>query len=456
MKLFRYWPATIMGLGAFMATFDVTAVSLALPDIRADLSLDVSTSIWIMNAYALAFTVALIGAGAVSDRFGNRLALVCGTLFFLVASVICASADSLTVMVSGRILQGCAAAFIVCGGYALMGHIYPRKAQRVEAFAIMGVISGSALAVGPGLGGVIASQFGWAWIFLVNVPVCLLIAAGAMFGMEERMSGVTKSLDLLGILTFGTFLFIASWSTLNGLSIAGKEIGLAPVLLILVVLLGAFVWIERRTETPAIQIEIFRNARFNGLALVPLCLAISYWSLIVFIPIYLEEVFQIGTQESALVLLAFTLPMFLVPLWVTGFASRWSEAKFFSTGLLLVAVGCLTIAIGAYRVSYGFSIGGMVLAGSGAASMQTQVSGALIASVSQDQAGAASAIMTILRQGGFVLGVALLSLALAHDFGPLDRFTVLFLICAFTAGLGAASAYLLLKPKAKHQPHFQS
>ncbi len=444
-----------MGLGAFMATFDVTAVSLALPEIRDELSLDVSTSIWIMNAYGLAFTVSLIGAGAISDRFGNRLALISGTLLFLVASVICALAGSLATMISGRIVQGGAAAFIVCGGYALMGHMYPEKKQRVEAFAIMGVISGSALAVGPGLGGMIASQFGWSWIFLVNVPVCLLIAAGAIFGMEERMSDSTKSFDWPGILTFGAFLFIASWATLNGLSIAGKEVALIPVLLILVALLVAFVWIEKRTETPALQVKIFRNAKFNGLAMVPFCLAISYWSLIVFIPIYLEKVFKIGTQQSAFVLLAFTLPMFLVPLWVTGFASRWSEAKFFSTGLLLVAIGCLTIAIGAYRVSYGFSIAGMVLAGSGAAAMQTQASGALIASVSQDQAGAVSAIMTILRQGGFVLGVALLSLTLVRDFGPLDRFTMLFLICALIAGLGGASTYFLLKPKAEQERSFQ-
>jgi MFS family permease len=455
MKLIEYWPATIMGFGAFMATFDVTAVSLALPVISEDLSLDVSMSIWIMNSYGLAFTVFLIGAGAVSDRYGNRLALVAGTMLFLLASVICAMSGSLEVMITGRILQGCAAAFIVCGGYALMGHIYPEKAQRVEAFAIMGVISGSALALGPGLGGVIASQFGWTWIFLVNVPVCFLVAGGALLGMEERKSDSIKSFDVVGILTFGAFLMIASWAMLNGLSIAGVEIGLFPVLLILAALLVVFVWTEKRVEVPAVQIEIFRNATFNGLALVPLCLAISYWSLIVFIPIYLEDVFQIGTQESAYVLLAFTLPMFLVPYWVTGVAKRWSEAKFFSIGLLLVALGCLVIAIGSHSVSYGFSIAGMVLAGSGAAAMQTQVSGALIASVAQDQAGAVSAIMTILRQGGFALGTALLSLTLALDAGPLENFTILFLSCALVAGFGGMLTFLLLQTKAKQERRFQ-
>ncbi|MCV6574676.1 MAG: MFS transporter [Cohaesibacter sp.] len=456
MKLIEYWPATIMGLGAFMATFDVTAVSLALPAIREDLSLDVSTSIWIMNAYGLAFTVFLIGAGAVSDRFGNRLALVMGTFLFLTASVICAMADSLTVILAGRILQGCAAAFIVCGGYALMGHLYPQKAQRVEAFAIMGVISGSALAVGPGLGGIIANQFGWIWIFLINVPVCLLIAAGALLGMKERKGEKIKSLDLPGILTFGSFLLIASWSMLNGPSIAGHEIGVIPVVTILGLLLTAFVWIEMRAETPAVQMTIFQNATFNGLALVPLCLSISYWSLIVFIPLYLKDVFEIDTQQSAYVLLAFTLPMFLVPYLVTDVAKRWSEAKFFSSGLLIVALGCLAIAIGSHHISYGFTIAGMVLAGSGAAAMQTQVSGALIASVSQDQAGAVTALMTILRQGGFALGTALLSLTLVLDIGQLKNFTILFLTCALVAALGGALTFLLLQPKMKQEGSFNS
>ena len=146
LKLLRYWPATIMGLGAFMAAFDVTAVSLALPVISEALELEVASSIWIMNAYGLAFTAFLIGAGAVSGRCENRLALVTGTMLFLAASVICALAGSFAVMIAGRVFQGCAAAFIVCGGYALMGHLYPEKAERVEAFAVMGVISGSALA----------------------------------------------------------------------------------------------------------------------------------------------------------------------------------------------------------------------------------------------------------------------------------------------------------------------
>ena len=455
MKLIEYWPATVMGLGAFMATFDVTAVSLALPVISEELSLNVSTSIWIMNAYGLAFTVFLIGAGAVSDRYGNRLALVSGTMLFLVASVVCAMSAGLLMMIFGRVLQGFAAAFIVCGGYALMGHIYPEKAQRVEAFAIMGVISGSALAVGPGLGGVIASKFGWTWIFLINVPVCLLVAASALFGMEERKSDSIKSFDVLGILTFGAFLLIASWAMLNGLSIGGADVGLVPMMLTLAALLIAFLWIEKHAENPAVNIDIFRNRSFNGLALVPLCLAVSYWSLIVFIPIFLEDVFQIGTQRSAYILLAFTLPMFLVPYWVTGVAKRWSEAKFFSIGLLLVAIGCLGIAIGANSVSYTFSIAGMVLAGSGAAAMQTQVSGAIIASVPADQAGAVSAIMTILRQGGFALGTALLSLTLVLGTGSLTNFTILFLTCALVAGLGGTLTFLLLQPKMKQERSFQ-
>ncbi|MDJ0629334.1 MAG: MFS transporter [Rhodobacter sp.] len=449
MKLIRYWPATIMGLGAFIATFDVTAVSLALPLISETLELEVTKSIWIMNSYGLAFTVSLVGAGAVSDRYGNRLALVTGTLLFLVASVLCSLAGSFAAMIAGRVLQGFAAAFIVCGGYALMGHLYPEKADRVQAFAILGVISGSALAIGPGLGGVIASQFGWTWIFLINVPVCAMIAAGALIGIAERRGDGAKRLDLIGIVVFGAFLLVASWSMLNGLSFAGRDVGIVPVVAVLAVLLAAFVFIEKRSPAPAVQLEIFRNRSFNGLALVPLCLSVSYWSLIVFIPIYLEGVFRIETQQVAYIMLAFTLPMFVVPYLVTGLATEWSEEKFFSFGLGVVAAGCVVIALGAHQASYVFSIAGMVLAGVGAAAMQTQVSGALIASVPQDQAGAVSAIMTILRQGGFALGTALLSLTLAIDDGPFGRFTVLFLVCAFTAGVGGIFTFALVRPNRK-------
>ena len=197
--------------------------------------------------------------------------------------------------------------------------------------------------------------------------------------MDERKGDSAKELDLAGIVTFGAFLLIASWAMLNGLSLAGREVGLVPAVLLLATLLAAFIIIEMRSTSPAVQIGIFRNRIFGGLALVPFCLAISCWSLVMFIPICQEDVFQIGAQQSACILLAFTLSMFAVPYWVTGVATRWPEAKVFSCWLVPVAAGCLVIAIGAHRVSYAFSIAGMILADTGAAAMQTRVSDTLIA-----------------------------------------------------------------------------
>lgn len=448
-----YWLAIIMGMGAFIATFDVTAVSLALPAISETFRLDVADYVWVMNAYSLTFTIMLIAAGAISDRYGHRSSLVSGASLFLAASVLCALAPSFPALICGRVLQGLGASFIVCGGYALMGRLYTEKADRVRAFAIMGTIGGSALAIGPGLGGIISSTLGWKYVFLINIPICGFIVLGSsgrsLRGLEAPRATGAGSFDVPGVLAFSLFLLITSWSLLYGPAVKGVVVGAPAVVAALAVLLGVFLWIEARAANPAIELSLFRRRSFVGLAIVPLCLAVSYWSLVVYIPLFLESVFRISTRNIAYIMSCFTLPMFVVPYLVTRLVARLKDSSFYSGGLFLVACGCLCLSIGAYLTEYVVAIVGMVVAGAGAAAMQTQVSGALIASAPGARAGAVSAIMTVLRQGGFALGAAFLSSTMRASVHlgrySISGFTALFLTCAVIAGGGALLTRTLIR-----------
>ena len=444
-----YLPAIIMGLGAFIATFDVTAVSLALPEISSDFSLVLSDSVWVMNAYSLSFTIMLIVAGALSDRFGNKLSLVFGASLFLFASLLCAFAPDYTVLVAGRVAQGVAAAFIVCGGYALMGALFVEKEQRVKAFAIMGTIGGSALAIGPGLGGIITNQWGWEWVFLLKVPVCLFIVVGSTIGFQEKKKNSTGRFDIGGVIIFSLLLFLVSWSLINGPKFLNYNLGTLGVTLLSFALLATFVVYEANVSNPAVEIRLFiTNARFVGFSAVPLCLAISYWSLIIYIPIYLQKVFQIDVQIISHIMLFFTFPMFLVPYATRGLAANLRDFIFYPGGLFIVGLGCFIMAISALQASYVIAVMGMVLASSGAAALQTQVSGALIASAPQDKAGSVSAIMTILRQGGFAVGVALLSVTVTSDASSSNNdqmaFVIMFGLCGIIAAIGCVLTYFLI------------
>jgi MFS family permease len=449
---FFYAPAVILGLGAFMATFDVTAVSLALPEIAKSLSLNDAEYIWVANAYNLTFAAMLIAAGAIADRYGHKLALLQGTATFLAASTICGFAPSFEILILGRMLQGIAAAFMVCGGYALAGSQYSDKESRVKAFGIIGTIAGSAMMIGPGLGGLITTHFGWHIVFLAKVPFCIAILAGALlFVSDPNEPRKDAQIDIWGMVVFGMLLFIITWLLLNGPVFPGTEIGLPIWIGAVLLLFVLFVRIELGQPQPAVDLRLFANPIFAGLALVPLILATCYWSLVLFIPRFLTDSLGLPLDKVTYLMLCFTVPMFLVPMLSVSIAKRWRQSGFFCVGLLLVGLGCLGLAASAIAIDFRIAILGMIVAGSGAAAIQSQVSGALIASAPIEKAGSVSAIMTVLRQAGFAVGVALLSAVLALQGTipalPFTPFAGLFLICAAIAGIGAATTYLLLKSR---------
>lgn len=445
----RYLPAVIVGMSAFIAVFDVTAVALLLRSIESAFAVSSASTIWVMSAYSLTFTTMVITAGAISDRYGYRLTLMSGAIVMLLASMVCVLAPSYAWLVAGRVAQGVGAACISCGGYALVGRIYTQKADRVRAFALIGTLGGSALIIGPPVGGIIAAFLGWKWVFLTNIPICGAILIAVLWAIKEQREPSVRRLDAPGIAAFSSLLFMAAWFFLQGPRIEGFVVGAPLWTLIMAVLLAVFVFVELRTPRPAIDIGLFGRADFVGLALVPLSLAISYWSLIIFIPSFLTESLSFSAWTVPYVVLFFTIPMFVVPYWVKGVALRAKPSHFFGGGLLTVSGGCAAMAVGALIASDAVSIAGMVVGGSGAAAIQAQVSGALIAKAPAERAGSIAAITTVLRQGGFAVGTAFLGNIMQAgtilDLQPNDRFAVLFTTCAVISLAGALGVLLLMR-----------
>jgi MFS family permease len=177
-------PALLLGMAGFLTNFDVTAVVIALPAVARELGLDVAGYAWVMDAYSLAFTACLLFAGALADRYGRRRALLVGNGIFALASLACGIAwDGQTLLVA-RALQGIGAAFIVTGGFALIASVYVQARARTDAFALVGVMSGVAMAFGPTMGGLVSSWIGWRWIFLINLPACA--SRGAYRGWSRK------------------------------------------------------------------------------------------------------------------------------------------------------------------------------------------------------------------------------------------------------------------------------
>lgn len=196
----RSVPTTLaLGLSTFLIMFDVTAVLVAMPAIAKDVGLGVTGLAWVVDAYSLSFAGALLASGALADRFGRRCCMLAGNAVFLVASFACGLALSTPMLLAARGVQGIGAAFMATGAIALVSIAFPNVAQRSRAFGIIGVISGVAMAMGPTLGGYLASCIGWRWIFFANVPLCLALAVAVPRLVAETDSQQGRRLDPVGI-----------------------------------------------------------------------------------------------------------------------------------------------------------------------------------------------------------------------------------------------------------------
>ncbi|MDB4972430.1 MAG: Major Facilitator Superfamily protein [Myxococcaceae bacterium] len=442
-----------IGMAMFVTTFDITAVVMIMPRVKEDLDLDIGGFAWVMDAYSLAFTVFLMGAGVLADRYGRRRGLLAGNAIFLLASLLCVLAKSETALLLGRTLQGVGAAFMVCAGLAVIGHRYVNPTERAAAFGLLGTINGAAMALGPTGGGMIADAFGWHWVFFINIPICLGVIAVALWVIEDSKDPAQRKIDVSGLATITAFLVTTVWFLLHGANVGGLELPLWAALGLVIALGATFVRIQRRASQPLLQLKLFASKAFAGLCLVPVALSVSYWAVLIYLPLFLQQRLGSTLSQASLLMLAPTLPMVFLPIFSARLAAKTSTRAFFTWGLVAVAVGVGVVALGAQTQSLPASLLGMAIAGSGTALLNPLMTSTLVGMVPREQAGAASAITVILRQGGFALGIALLAGALRTFVaiapgGGLQPYALLFALAAAVAAVSAVFVFSLMTPPA--------
>ena len=185
-------------LGLFMTLLDITIVNIAIPDLVTDLDATLETVLWVGSAYSLVYTVLLITAGRLGDIHGPRRLFLIGLTIFTAASLASGLSQTPGQLIAFRALQGLGAALLAPQGLAIITSILPSE-KRGPAFAAIGIMSGLGVLLGPTLGGFLVTNFGWRWIFFLNVPIGIVAVALAFAFMPDVRPGVRHRLDLLGV-----------------------------------------------------------------------------------------------------------------------------------------------------------------------------------------------------------------------------------------------------------------
>ncbi|WP_405802188.1 DHA2 family efflux MFS transporter permease subunit [Streptomyces sp. NBC_01506] len=395
-------------LGQFMVLLDNTIVGAVLPDMRQRLHIDLTGLQWIVNAYVLLVAMLLLSGGVFADRFGRKRVFLAGAAVFTAASVLCALAPSIGWLIAGRVSQGIGAAALSPASLALLAAACPAPRERVRMIGLWAGISGIGLAAGPVAGGVLADAFGWPAIFLVNVPIgVVLLLVGARVLGESRNPGA-PAIDIPG-----TILSVLGVGALTyGLIEGGARGWTSPVILGsftgALVILAAFVAVERRRAAPMLPLRLFRQRLFtvSNTAMVVVGFALmgsSFFFSQFFVYVQGSSILRAGLQ---------TLPTTLAMVVVSPFAGRLAVRYGFrivvTTGLVLAGLGLLALGSVHADTGYGDVWWRLAVVGIGFALTMSPLTAAAIQSVSPQEGGLASGISSTTRQIGAVLGVALL------------------------------------------------
>ncbi|MCX5610675.1 MFS transporter [Streptomyces sp. NBC_00047] len=390
-----------------MMTLDVTVVNVALSDIARDLNAGLGRVQWTVSAYSLAFGALLLTAGALSDRIGRRAVFTAGMALFTLASAGCGLAPDAGTLIAARAAQGIGGAMVFAPTLALLAAAY-EGARRQAAIAAFAAIASAAGALGPVVGGLFVQGLGWRWIFLVNVPIGVLVVAGALARMPESAAPAEthRRIDLLGAaLGVGTLL------ALHYPLVTGPEAGwTAPEVLgsaVLGVLLGVALVAGQRRGGGLIDMALLRVRAFSGAAVLGFLARMSSLGVLAFTTLWLQSAHAFSALEVGLYLLPLTGSLLVVGLFVSRLQRVFTPDVLVAAGFALQGLGLLALAAAAgAHAGQAATVGGLVLLGAGGAVIFPPLMGVAVSAVPAERAGMASGLTNACFPLGTAAGVA--------------------------------------------------
>jgi EmrB/QacA subfamily drug resistance transporter len=414
----RWLALYILCLGVLMIVLDSTIVNVALPSIREDLKFTETSLVWVVNAYLLTFGGFLLLGGRLGDLLGHRRVFLAGLAVFTVASAACGLANTQSLLIIGRAVQGVGGAVVSAAALSLIMNVFTEAGERAKAMGIYGFVCSGGGSIGVLLGGVLTDSVGWHWIFLVNVPIGIAVyAACRMLIPAGRGMADAPRLDWIGAVTVTFAMLLAVYAIVNG-----NEVGwLAPATLIKIGIaagmLTAFMLFESRVDSPLMPPSLLRRKKVMAANIIAVLWAAGMFAWFFISALYLQLVLGRDPMEVGLAFLPANLIMAACSLGISAkLVMRFGIRGPLVTGLLIAACGLLLFARAPVDGSVWMDVvPAMSLLGIGAGIAFNPLLLAAMNDVPPSESGMASGMVNTSFMMGGALGLAVLaSLAAAH------------------------------------------
>jgi EmrB/QacA subfamily drug resistance transporter len=394
---------------------DSNIVAVSLPAIARSFNATFTDVEWVVSAYLLSYSALLLAGGAFADLWGRKKAMTLGLLIFGFSSLMCGWAGSSLVLNVARATQGVGGSLLLTAALAIISNNFT-GAARGRAFAVWGACLGIALTSGPLLGGLITTFFGWPWIFLVNIPICLALVIATVKIIPESRDPQARRIDYWGIASFSPGLFLVIWALIDG----NDEGWLSTAILLRfagsLVFLVIFVAVELRQQRPMIDFGLFKHSTFIGAVVAMIGYGLTAQVMIFYLPLFLQNAYGFTPAEAGLGMLPFALPMALIPPFAANLLKDLSGRVILTVGLSITLLGNLFFwMLARSDAPYPFFLVGMLIAGTGTGILNGETVKVVAEAVPANRAGMASGIASTTRFIGILVGVALLGAVISNE-----------------------------------------
>ncbi|MEX0426927.1 MFS transporter [Nocardioides sp. DS6] len=407
-------PLAALCLAFFVEMVDNTLLSIALPTIGRDLGSGTTALQWVTGAYSLTFGGLLLTAGSVADRFGRRRVLLVGLAAFGLMSLGVVAVHSSGELIALRAALGVAAAAMAPITNSLVFRLFDDKALRMRAITVMMVVGMSGFILGPLLGGTALAHVSWEWLLVVNAPIALIACVGVRLGVapDRREDLTDDTLDLpgaaLSVLTIGLACYAATSGVEHGWLSAGTLASILGAIIAAV----AFVWHERRTTSPMLDLGLLSHGTVRGATIAQAGTSIAMAGVMFGLVIHFQYAYGWSPVRAGLANLPMIATMLLATPLSEGLIKRYGHRIACLVGAVLLAGALGGLAWG---VDHGYAAiaVSMVVMTVGLRTVMTICAVALIDAMPSNRTSIGAALNDTAQEVGTSLGTAVVGTLIA-------------------------------------------
>ncbi|MET0761654.1 MAG: DHA2 family efflux MFS transporter permease subunit [Thermoleophilaceae bacterium] len=397
-----------MALAVFVVANDITALSVALPNIEKDFDADVSSVQWVINIYALVFGVLIVTGGRLADMFGRRLIFFIGAAIFAFFSVLGAVAQDDLWLIVCRALMGIGGAMMWPAVLGMTYAILPDDKAGLAGGLIIGA-AGFGNAAGPLLGGALVELFSWRAILWVNLPVAAVACFVTWRAVpESRADTGREPIDYLGITTLTVGLMALLFALDQVTEWGWTDARILGLFALCVVLLVAFAVIERRAGSSAlIPAEVMRSGQFRAACVATLLMSATFFSMLLFLPQFFQKILGYSPLQAGAAMLPM-MGIFAVVSFVAGpLYGRLGAKAIVTAGAVCLTVGTFLVSLVERDSGWWFLVPAMIVTGTGVGLFYSSITTTAVTALDPSRTSLAGGIVYMFQVAGGAIGLGL-------------------------------------------------